>query len=110
MKLFFDSGDHLVERGEVPIMSAEPACEFPCAFDGVQFRTVWRKEDEREIFLTQLPPFLVQFGVMKTGIVENDDNLPMRTNGSAPELFEKYRKCLSIECFHFPAPDKLAIA
>lgn len=110
MKLLFDSGDHLVERCKIPIMGAEPACEFPCAFDGVQFRTVGRKEDERKIFLTQLPPSPVQFGVMKTGIVEDNHDFTMRTNGSTPQLFEKCRKRLSIECFHFPAPDKLAIA
>jgi len=59
LKLCFDSGDHLIERGEVSIMGAEPACEFPCAFDGIQFRTVGWKENEREIFLAQLSPFLV---------------------------------------------------
>lgn len=110
MKLLFNSGDHLVECREVPIVGAQSPCEFPRAFNGVELGTVRREEDERKIVLAHLSPFFVQLRVMETRIVENNHDLPMRTNGSTPQLFEKCRKRLSIECFYFPAPDKLAIA
>lgn len=110
MKLFFDSGDYLIERRKISIMGAQPSRELPHAFDGIEFRTVGRKEDECAIFLTQLSPFLVQLGVMEAGIVENDHDLPIGTNGSPSKFFEECRKSLSVECFHLSTPDKLAIA
>jgi hypothetical protein len=108
--LVFNSDDDFMERGEVPIVRAQPARELPHALDGIEFRTVGWKEDESEIFLTLLSPFLVQFGMMKSGIVENDHSLPMRACGTPPQFLEEFCKGLSIECTLLSTPDKFAIA
>lgn len=97
LKLLFDSGDHFIECRKVPIVGAQPSRELPCAFDGVEFGAVWWKEDEREILLALFPPSLVQSSVMETSIIENDDDLPMRTNGSSPKFLEERRKSPAIE-------------
>lgn len=110
MKLRFNSDDHLIECLKVSIVGAQPSRKLPRTFNGIEFGAVRRQEGEREIFLTQLSPFLMQFGVMETGIVENDHDLPIGMNGSPSQFFEKCRKSLPVECFHLSAPDKLAIA
>ena len=55
-------------------MGAERACQLPHSFDGVQFRTVWRKEVQPENITVCREPFLNGVGMVPAGIVHNDNH------------------------------------
>ena len=76
--------------GEVLIVQATAASQFPNSFDGIQFGAIeGRKEIQSEVFSIPVALWLMKQGVMVLGIVGDDNHSPARPDtGPAKALHD----------------------
>ena len=72
-ELTFNCLDHARQCGEVTIMEAQSARQFPDPLDRVQIWAIGRQIAQYELGFLLNPPIGVKFGMMILRIVNNDD-------------------------------------
>lgn len=77
-------------------MSAKPPGEFPHTLHRVQFGTIGRQEIESNAVTVLIEPWLETFGMMPTGIV-NDDNHETVPAPVTKKLYQERQKRLCVE-------------
>ena len=79
-ELHFDGGDDGFEMGEIDVVNAKLAGEFPDAFDGIQIRTVRRQEVQGKPRSLLVAPPQMEFGGMILRVVADVSQLPRNTD------------------------------
>ena len=101
--------DHIVQLGEVAIMQAVAAGEFPDTFDRVQFRAIGRQIVQNEVSGVLRALVLVKKGVMILGIVGDDHNAPAAANTGPPEDSQEGKEGEGIELARFPGEKESSV-
>ena len=96
-KLCIDEDGEFIDRREEPIVNPKPAQQFPNAFDRIELRAVGGKKQKREIRFLRLTPRRMEYGVVISGIVDNDDNASPRPSTDVTQMAEEPPTGLRIE-------------
>ena len=97
--------DQVFQHGEVSVVGAQPAGQFPDALDDVEFRTVGGKEIGDQ-FVAMVPQPRIQVsGMMPFGIIDNEDH-PSSPPPMPEQLDQEGQERLGFE-LGFPSNDQL---
>jgi hypothetical protein len=110
LELSLHGGGNKGELREVSIVKTKTADKFPNPFDGVEIRTVGRKEKQLELRLLSFSPLPVHTGVVVLGIVRDDHDATSRAARYPAELPEESPRRLRIKPLGLLLREKLAIA
>jgi hypothetical protein len=78
-------------------VSTEATGQLPDTLDGIEVWTVRRQKQERKSSVGFLPPRRKKPCVMKSGVIQNDDDLFAGSAANSPKLFDECRKRDGIE-------------
>jgi hypothetical protein len=109
-ELFFDCFHHRLQRGEVMVVQAKPAGQFPHPFDGIQIGTIRRQVVQRELGFLFRPPVRMQAGMMVLGVIRDDDHASSRATTAPAQFLKKVPRGDGVKTGRLPVEKKLAIA
>ena len=110
VEYIFNGIDHILQPGEVSVMSSFSPRDLPNPLDGVEFRAVGRHELQRKSLMAVQSPFSMKLSMVVSDVVDDQHNPPSRVRADLPQVFEEAKKCLPIELVCFSAIDELAIS
>lgn len=105
----FNGIDHILQLGEVSVMSSFSPRDLPNSLDGVEFRAIGRHELQCKSPMAVQPPFSMKLSMVVSDVVDDQYNPPSRVRADLAQVFEEAEKCLPIELVRFSAIDELAI-
>jgi len=82
-------------------MKAQPACQFPDTFNGVQIGTIWRKEVQFKSRLSCISPLFVHLGMMISGVVADGYNAFAFLAAFSLDQFHKIPEGLPVKSIGF---------
>lgn len=106
----FNGIDHILQLGEVSVMSSFSPRDLPNPLDGVEFRAVGRHELQRKSLMTVQSPFSMKLSMVVSDVVDDQHNPPSRVRTDLAQVFEEAKECLPVELVCFSAIDELAIS
>ena len=106
----FHGIDHILQFGEVSIMSSFSPRDFPNPLNGIEFRAVGRHKLQRKFLMAIQSPFSMKLSVVVSDVVDDQHNPPSRVRTDLAQVFEEAKECLPIELVCFSAIDELAIS
>ena len=86
-----------MERWKVTVMGCLAACELPYPFDRTELGAVGRKKLKRKVGHGLIPPVLVQAGMMKARVVQNDDDPATGMATGLAQFFLEAEEGLAVE-------------
>jgi hypothetical protein len=92
----FNGIDHILQFGEVSIMSSFSPCDFPNPLNRIEFRAVGRLKLQRK-FLAIQSPFSMKLSVVVSDVVDDQHNTPSRVRADLAQVSEESEKCLPVE-------------
>ena len=105
----FDGRDNRSQGRKIPVMSSHTASQLPDPFDRIEFRAVRWHECQGQAISTLFPPMEMQFGMMISDVVEDQDNMAPSMTTDSSHFLEKGEKRFSVKAFFFPAIDELSV-
>ena len=105
----FNGIDHILQLGEVSVMSSFSPRDLPNPLDGIEFRAVGRHEFQSKSPMAVQSPFSMKLSMVVSDIVDDQHNPPSRVRADLTQVFEEAKKCLPIELVRFAAINELAI-
>src|SRR5580704_9658368 len=75
-KGWFNRRDDLLQDCKITVVNAATPGEFPDPFDRIEFRTVGRQKVQAKVTGDFPPPWLMELGMVITGIVDDDHHFP----------------------------------
>lgn len=106
----FNGIDHILQLGEVSVMSSFSPRDLPNPLDGFEFRAVGRHELQRKSLMTVQSPFSMKLSMVVSDVVDDQHNPPSRVRTDLAQVFEEAKECLPVELVCFSAIDELAIS
>jgi len=91
-------------------MNAFSPHQTPDSFYGVQLGTIRRQKIECKALSMLVPPFLMHFGMMISGIISNYHYSSARFSAFQPEVSKEAQERLGIKTCFLSLEDKLTIA
>ena len=78
-------------------MSSQSTCQFPNPFDRIQLRAIRRQEIETKMFFVRLQPWLNQFGVMPSSVIQDNDHFSVFT-AMGQQFFQEGKEAFCAKC------------
>lgn len=97
MKLVKDNFFEFFKSGKITIMCAKSSRRFPYPLDRIKVGTVWWKEFQPQDVSFLIQPWLNQFCMVPTGIVQNHNHLTTFSMMSH-QCLQEDKECSRVEC------------
>ncbi len=72
----FNGIDHILQFGEVSVMSSFSPRDLPNSLNGIEFRAVGRHELQRKSLMATQPPVSMKLGMVVSDVIDDEHNPP----------------------------------